>query len=274
MSGLAAQGNGSPRAANFGSKPGLALAHGAGSDVDSSFGPLVSMLNTRFTVVAPTLPGSGRDDGAGLPLVLDDLADGLVRVVTDAGLDRFAILGYSLGSAVAIRAAIRHPSAVSALVLTAGFVSMSPVELDRLLKWREVLDRGPEAIGRFVLETMVSSSYRQNLTPVQLDGLVELVGLRVPPGTRRQLDLLLNLDLEADLREISVPTLVIGAGVDGLLSPNATRRLAHSIRGAQYSELMCGHSVGLEMPVAWYRKTVDFFASLESSESIRLDGAD
>lgn len=55
------------------------------------------------------------------PLTLYGLADALVRAGVDAGVSRFNILGYSLGTAVAVRAASRHPQRVTGLALTAGF---------------------------------------------------------------------------------------------------------------------------------------------------------
>ncbi|MEU8466076.1 hypothetical protein [Streptomyces sp. NPDC029003] len=43
------------------------------------------------------------------PLVLDDLADRLVAAAAAAGQHAFAVLGESLGSAVAVRIATGHP---------------------------------------------------------------------------------------------------------------------------------------------------------------------
>lgn len=39
--------------------PGLLLAHGAGSDIEDSYGPILETLAGRRTVIGPDYPGSG-----------------------------------------------------------------------------------------------------------------------------------------------------------------------------------------------------------------------
>src|SRR3954454_11695293 len=105
----------------LGSGPALLLAHGAGSSVAGSYGPILEGLASRHTVVGIDYPGSGDSPRSTTGLSIDDLADELVAAADAEGLDRFAVSGYSLGGPVAIRAATRHPERVTALVLTAAF---------------------------------------------------------------------------------------------------------------------------------------------------------
>ncbi len=105
----------------LGAGPGLLLAHGAGSSLAGTYGPILEGLAARFTVVGIDYPGSGDTPRSTTPLSVDDLADELVAAADAEGLDRFALSGYSLGGSVAIRAAARHPERVTALVLTAAF---------------------------------------------------------------------------------------------------------------------------------------------------------
>src|SRR5688500_15310700 len=99
--------------------PALLLAHGAGGTVRANFSPLIPQLSRKRKVHAVDFPGSGTTPRATAPLELDDLADRLVAAAD--GEERFAIIGFSMGCAVAMRAAQRHPERVTALVLTAGF---------------------------------------------------------------------------------------------------------------------------------------------------------
>jgi pimeloyl-ACP methyl ester carboxylesterase len=105
----------------MGSGPGILLAHGGGGSIAGNYGPILDDLATTHTVVGPDYPGSGDTPRSPEPLALDDVADTLVRTAVDAGVDRFTVLGYSLGTAVAVRIAVRHPERVTGLVLTAGF---------------------------------------------------------------------------------------------------------------------------------------------------------
>lgn len=87
----------------LGSGPGLLLAHGAGSSLAGTYGPVLEALAARHTIVGIDYPGSGDTPRSTTPLSVDDLADQLVAAADAEGLDRFAVSGYS--------SAARSPSA-------------------------------------------------------------------------------------------------------------------------------------------------------------------
>src|SRR2546430_1626322 len=103
-----------------GSGPGLLLAHGAGGSVAANF-PFLDELAAKRTVIAPDYPGSGATPKATRALELDRLVDDVVASAVDSGVETFGVVGYSMGTTVAIRAATRYPERVTSLVLTAGF---------------------------------------------------------------------------------------------------------------------------------------------------------
>lgn len=62
----------------LGSGPGLLLAHGAGSSLAGTYGPVLEALAARHTVVGVDYPGSGDTPRSTTPLSVDDLADQLI----------------------------------------------------------------------------------------------------------------------------------------------------------------------------------------------------
>ncbi|MGH3406180.1 MAG: alpha/beta fold hydrolase [Streptosporangiaceae bacterium] len=62
------------------------------------------------------MPGHGRTPDAGRPLRYELLADDLAALLDHLGLARADVFGYSLGGAVAVQLAIRHPARVRRLV--------------------------------------------------------------------------------------------------------------------------------------------------------------
>lgn len=236
-----------------GSGPGIVLAHGAGGGIESNFGPVIPALAAGHTVVASDYPG---DD---TPLTLDALADALVAAAVDAGVETFTIVGFSLGTAVAVRAAARHPERVTGLLLTAGLATPDHRARLAVQAWQDLLDRDArEAFARLVLLTGFSTDFVNGLPTGTVDDVVRQTAAAIPGGTRAQAALVETVDTTADLAAIAVPTLVVATTADLLVDPADSRALAAAIPGAEYAEIAAGHVVMVERPEEWQKVLTDF----------------
>ncbi|GAA0513570.1 3-oxoadipate enol-lactonase [Saccharopolyspora subtropica] len=241
-----------------GSGPGLLLAHGAGGSTAANF-PFIDELALRHTVVAPDYPGSGRTPEAHGPLDLDRLADDVVAAAVDSGVETFAILGYSMGTTVAVRAATRHPDRVTSLVLTAGFAHADRHFQLTLELWRQLLDDPDRsALTRFLLLNCFSPATLNSFDEPEWAELIRATAEGVPPGTAAQVDLLRTVDVRDDLPRIAVPTLVIATTQDTLVPPHNSRELAAAIPGARLTEVDSGHVIAVDNPGPWLKAIQDF----------------
>lgn len=245
-----------------GAGPGLLLAHGAGGGVEANFGPILDDLARTRTVVGVDYPGTGATPRATAPLVLDDLADELVRAGVDNGLDTFAILGYSLGTAVAVRAATRHPERVTALVLTAGFARPDNHLRLACATWAGLLDGDRTLLARYLTLVASGATSLASLDPDDLAKSVDQLAGSIPPGTPEHVALVTSVDTTAELASIAVPTLVVAATEDRLVPPALSRQLADGIPGAELVEVRAGHLVGAEAPGEWLRAIEGFLAKV------------
>src|SRR6478736_4999249 len=84
-----------------GEGPPLLLIHGTGGDATTSWAALAPGLVQSRTLVMPDLPGSGETSDDGGPLRLADLAEQADAAAREAGFERYPVLGFSLGAAVA-----------------------------------------------------------------------------------------------------------------------------------------------------------------------------
>lgn len=234
-----------------GSGPGLLLAHGSGGGAEANFGPLMDDLAATHTVVAPDLPGSGATPRSTVPLGLDTVADTLVATAVGAGVERFTVLGYSLGTAIAVRAATRHPERVTGLVLTSGFARLDNRMRLAVQVWRELLEGDRELLARFLTLMATGAPALEALSPDELEKAVAELAVSVPAGTPEQVDLVAGVDNRADLARITVPTLVVATTLDPLVSPALSRELAAGIPGAELVEVEAGHLVAAEAPQRW-----------------------
>lgn len=236
-----------------GSGPGIVLAHGAGGGIESNFGTLIPTLAAAHTVVASDYPG---DD---TPLDLDGLADALVAAAVDAGVETFALVGFSLGTAVAVRAAARHPDRVTGLLLTAGLAAPDHRARLAVRAWQDLLERGDhESFARLTVLTGFSTSFVNNLPADTVDDIVRRTAASIPGGTRQQAALVESVDTTADLAAIAVPTLVVATTADLLVDPANSRTLAAAIPGAEYAEIEAGHVVMVERPDEWEKLLTGF----------------
>jgi pimeloyl-ACP methyl ester carboxylesterase len=221
-----------------GAGPALLLAHGAGGGIQGNFGLVLDDLSRDHTVIGPHYPGAGATPVATEPLRLDDLADQLVASAVARGHDTFGVLGESLGSAVAIRAATRHPQRVTALVLTAGFAVADPV-LALAARLIKTLARAGEwaAVARLACVACMSPARLAEISETELDAMVARILEGMPPGTVDHFDLASRVDVRDDLARVTAPTLVVAPTGDRLVLPDSSHRLAAGIRGAELVEL-------------------------------------
>lgn len=75
-----------------------------------------ALLAERFRLITPDLRGSGRSIYA-RPLDWDLLADDVAALIRHLALDHAVVGGISFGAGVAVRTALRHPRALSALLV-------------------------------------------------------------------------------------------------------------------------------------------------------------
>jgi pimeloyl-ACP methyl ester carboxylesterase len=102
-----------------GEGPPLVLVHGVGAR-RAIWGRVVERLAARHAVTALDVPGFGDSPPVGPGFDLDAVADVVAQGLAVAGVPTpFGLVGHSLGGAVALTLAHRHPDAVGPLVLVA-----------------------------------------------------------------------------------------------------------------------------------------------------------
>lgn len=97
--------------------PTLVLIHGLGLTRDSTWGPMAIALAARYRVLAYDLLGHGESALPDVPVTLSALSGQLTTLMDELGIDRAALLGFSLGGMINRRFAIDHPDRVSALAI-------------------------------------------------------------------------------------------------------------------------------------------------------------
>jgi pimeloyl-ACP methyl ester carboxylesterase len=95
------------------------LLHGAYQTIDT-IGPLLPGLAETRKVIAVEQQGHGRTADIDRPLTYEQMADDTAAAVRHLGIDDADFVGYSMGGAIALQVAIRHPTLVRKLVVASA----------------------------------------------------------------------------------------------------------------------------------------------------------
>jgi pimeloyl-ACP methyl ester carboxylesterase len=95
----------------------LVLIHGAFSAIGSSFGKMLPGLAKSRQVIGVEMQGHGHTADIDRPLSIAQMADDTAALITQLRLSQADVWGYSMGGAVALQVAIRHPEVVRKLVV-------------------------------------------------------------------------------------------------------------------------------------------------------------
>ncbi len=102
-----------------GSGQPLVLLHGGVGAIEM-FAPILPALAAGQRLIAVDLQAHGRTADIARPLRVELLADDVAALLRYLGIDRADLMGYSLGGAVALQTAIRHPQVVRKLVVVSS----------------------------------------------------------------------------------------------------------------------------------------------------------
>jgi pimeloyl-ACP methyl ester carboxylesterase len=94
----------------------LVFLHGWGCDHEF-FAPQLTHFAQRYRVLALDQRGFGESDKPQLEYTLETFADDLAWLCAERGIERTVLVGHSMGGAVALVAAGRHPALVRAIAL-------------------------------------------------------------------------------------------------------------------------------------------------------------
>ncbi len=233
----------------------LVFVHGAGHDHSVWNMPARHFAHQGFNVLAPDLPGHGRSAGEVLTSI-EATADWLMSWIEGHTDGPIILVGHSMGSLVALRAAAEHPARVARLVLV-GSVAPMPVAAPLLSATLDARDKAHAMINQwsYTPEHHLGASAQPGMV---LTGVNRRLMERSAPGV-------LHTDMaacnaytagEADAARISAPTRLICGERDQMTPPKAARALQTALAkvpgGAHIIVLPnAGHAMMAEAPDAF-----------------------
>jgi pimeloyl-ACP methyl ester carboxylesterase len=234
----------------------VVLLHGSGPGVSA-------LANWRFAIpvlaedrraLAPDLIGFGQtatDQPARVDL--DAWVAQVIAFVDALGLDRFDVVGNSMGGAIALALGVRHPARIGRIVTMGSLGVPFPITpaLDEIWGYTPDLERMREMIRLFAWdqryaqdEALVTLRYETSMEPsvrARYEGMF-------PAPRQRAVDA--AVIPEADLRRLSHPVLLVHGQDDRVVPLETSLRLAEVLPDSRLAIYpRCGHWVQIERRV-------------------------
>ncbi|MEM9604493.1 MAG: alpha/beta fold hydrolase [Pseudomonadota bacterium] len=242
--------------------PALVFLHGVGGD-GSSFAPQLTHFAASHHCLAWHMPGYGGSDMLD-PYGWPALADALVALLDAHGIDRAAVVGHSIGGMVLQAALQRHPTRISAAVLSAtspafgkrdgdfqrAFLTARLAPLDR---GERLADLAPGIVDSLLGESPAADARAR---------AIACMGAVPEPAYRAAMTAITTFDAREGLAAIACPTLVLAGERDSNAPHVMMARMAEKIPGAQFACLDgAGHLAYLEQPARFNRCVADFLST-------------
>lgn len=235
----------------------LVLVHGLGGAA-ANWLALAPLLLPGRRLIVPELPGHGGSSPLPAAPSLSPYADRLGLLLDHEGAAPAAVVGHSLGGAVALRLALRRPEAVSALVLAAAAGISSATRSARyaltitgiLKPGRKIAPHRGRVARSALLKRVVfgrwGASDPDALPPELVEAL--LAGPARHTDTLSAAKALVRDDLRPELEHVGCPVLVLWGARDNQLPVDDAFDYARRLRAPLRVIADCGHLLIVERP--------------------------
>ena len=218
----------------------LLYLHGAGGNGHFAH-KMLDLLSANHSPLSLDYPGHGRSSGTESLKSIPAYSDFIYAFWKKLRVRPAVLIGHSMGGAIAMDLALRHPEMVDGLVLTCTAAKFA-IPDERVNAWKQVMQ------GRMGQPFTKDSCSPATPMSVVQEGWMEQI--KTDPRVR-YFDLVAcqQVDLTSKLGEIRKPTLVL-AGQDDTTTPVAqSESLRDRIAGAKLTVVpQAGHWLPLEKP--------------------------
>ena len=242
-----------------GAGPPLVLVHGLGY-ARWGWEPVAGPLAARFEVLLLDNRGIGASDAPAGPYTAAAMAEDVVRVLDEAGLERAHVVGTSLGGMVAQELALAHPDRVDRLVLactTPGGELAHPIPAGTLALIAEAPTLDPTvALRRFVENALAPDASGELVERI----LAHRVANPQPPAAWQAQAAAGTTFAAGDrVRGIAAPTLILHGTEDAVVDVRNADVLASLIPETRVELFAgCGHLFFWERPDRFIQVVTEF----------------
>lgn len=227
----------------------------------------------HFTCIAVDLRGAGESDKPEGEYTTELYADDIAALMQELGIARAHVMGLSLGAAIGMWLAAKHPDKVKALAVHSGWHKTDPYIRTVLEDWK-VAANAIGSVPDMVVQTMFPWCFTPDLYANKYEFVETCAGFvrSRPPmsvdGYVKQANAVIGHDVESRLSQITAPTQITFGRHDQITS----LRFAEPLSAIKNSELVVfetsSHAPIYESVEEFNEKTLEFHQRHSEEKSV------
>lgn len=194
---------------------------------------LASNLKDNYQVLRVDLQGHGESKLENEEITLNTYVNDLNNLLERLNISKVNLIGFSLGSAVALSFAAKYPQKVDCLVLMSAFYKADSTLTDTLNQFKNALEIGFEEFYDVILPMVLC----EEVIDANKEELELLKGMASQTANTeayiKAVDVCLNLNAENDLPKIDVPTLILASSHDEISQLEMQKELSSKIKNSK-----------------------------------------
>ncbi len=194
---------------------------------------LARNLKDNYQVLRVDLQGHGESKLENEEITLNTYVNDLNNLLERLNISKVNLIGFSLGSAVALSFAAKYPQKVDCLVLMSSFYKADSTLTDTLNQFKNALEIGFEEFYDVILPMVLC----EEVIDANKEELELLKGMASQTANTeayiKAVDVCLNLNAENDLPKIDVPTLILASSHDEISRLEMQKELSSKIKNSK-----------------------------------------
>ena len=194
---------------------------------------LARNLKNDYQVIRIDLRGHGESKLGSDEITIDLYANDLLNLLDDLNISEVNLIGFSMGGAVALDFTIRYPEKVSSLVLISAFARADSHTTDILNQFIGALKSSFEDFYDMILPmTLCKNIIAEHEQELEILKEISSQNANVESYIKA-CEACINFDVENELSQINVPTVILAGRYDEISSLDAQKRIYNKIKSSK-----------------------------------------
>lgn len=239
-------------------KPALIFSNSLGTNF-SMWQPQIDALKNDFYIVCYDTRGHGLSSAPKGPYSIDQLGTDVIHLLDQLHIDKAIFCGISMGGLTGQWLAIHHPERFNHVM-----VCNTAAKIGQEQAWNEraqlVRSTGLDAIASTAASRWFTEGFIAN-NPALVTELSKNLAAGSSEGYASCCEALSKADLRTELKNISIPVLVVAGSKDPVTTVSDGQYMVNNIKNSALFEIEASHISNIEQPDAFNEALKQFIAA-------------